>query len=103
MRGTLSPYKGEELGPCDGAVGEVSTHRGSDDGRSGLAHAPHCHTQVLRLDNNGNAFWFQVLDERIGDLAGQPLLELRALGEGLDHAGYTLSLHDALPIRKSVV
>ena len=53
----------------------------------GLADAAHRHAQVLGLDDDDDALHVEVLDERVGDLGGEPLLHLRAAGEDLDQPG----------------
>src|SRR4051794_15618925 len=74
------------LGPGRRVVHLAADRRG-DGARAGLAHAPHGHAQVLRLDHDDHTARIQGPHERIGHLRGQPLLHLWALGEDVDETG----------------
>jgi hypothetical protein len=53
-----------------------------------LLDASHGHAQVLALDDHhARLAGAEVLDEGVGDLRGEPLLDLRTLGEHVDEPG----------------
>src|SRR5205823_306387 len=90
----------QELG-AGGRVGlEDASHGRGDHGAAGLLHAPGYHAEVLGLDHHADPPRIEALDQRIGYLAGQSLLELRPPGVGLDHAGYLRQAH--YPPRRDV-
>src|SRR2546423_7219852 len=75
-----------DLGASRGIVLEQPAHRRGDRQRARLAHAAHRHAQVLGFDQHERAAGVQRLDERVGDLGGEPFLDLRTLGEAVDEA-----------------
>ena len=52
-----------------------------------LRDPAHGHAEVLGLDHHDHAARLEDLHERVGDLGGQPLLHLRALGVDVDEPG----------------
>src|SRR5262249_47031865 len=79
------PDEAHGLGAGGRIVLEHAPHGGRDGEGAGLLHAPHRHAQVLGLDDHEHVRREDV-DEGVGDLGGQPLLHLGALGEPGDHA-----------------
>src|SRR3954466_2526323 len=67
-------HEAHGLAAGGGAVAEDAPHRGGDRGGAGLADAAHGHAQVLGLDDHDDTLRLEDVVERIGDLAGQPLL-----------------------------
>ena len=53
---------------------------------AGLVHAARGHALVRRLDHHGDAARLQHFLHGVGDLGRELLLDLQALGEGIDHA-----------------
>jgi len=51
-----------------------------------LAHPPHHHAQVLRLEDDGDAFRLEHLHERVSDLLRQVFLRLQAARIDIDDA-----------------
>ena len=80
------PDKGQELVPRLGVLPELPEHAGRDRLRVDLLHAPHHHAHVARLDDHADAGGRHGLDHGLGDLAGEPLLDLEPA---------TVDLHDA--------
>ena len=52
----------------------------------GLLDAAQGHAQVLCLEHDADALRRELALQPVGDLRGQPLLDLQRSGEGLDHA-----------------
>src|SRR5581483_2211783 len=63
-----------------------------------LLHPTHHHAQMLRLDDHTDTARTQFLFKRQSDLLGQPLLDLQAPGEHVDHARHFGESDDA-PVR----
>ena len=69
-------------------VAQLAADRGGDGAGAGLADAAHRHAQVLALDDDDDALrGCSCCIERVGDLGGQALLDLRAAREHVDQAG----------------
>ena len=68
------------------ALNDAAHGRGHRPG-AGLADPAHRHAQVLGLDDDDDAARLEPAHQRVGDLAGQPLLHLRAAGVEVDDAG----------------
>ena len=66
---------------------KLAAHRRGDRRRAGLADPAHRHAQVLALDDDDDAARLEDAHERVGDLRGEPLLDLRPLGEDVDQPG----------------
>ena len=47
----------------------------------GFLDAAHGHAEVFGLDDDGNAVRLEDFHDRVGNLAGEALLDLRAAGE----------------------
>ena len=75
------------LAPGRGVVAEDAADGGGHRGRPGLADAAHRHAQVLGLDDHEHAARLEDVVECVGDLAGHPLLHLRAPGVDVDQPG----------------
>src|SRR5512132_1368397 len=73
------------LRPGCRVVLEHAAHGRRDGQRSRLLHPAHRHAQVLGLDDDEHVRG-QDVDERVGDLGREPLLDLGPLGESVDHA-----------------
>src|SRR5215204_321230 len=73
------------LGPGGGIVLEHAAHCRRDGQRPWLLHPAHRHAEVLGLDDHEDVRR-QDVDERIGDLGCEALLNLGPLGEPVDHA-----------------
>ena len=65
----------------------LPAHGAGDGARPGLADAAHGHAQVLALDDHDDAARLQDPHQGVGDLGGEPLLHLRALGVDVDQPG----------------
>ena len=84
-------------------VAEQAPHRRGDRGRARLADAPHRHAQVLGLDHHQHAPGLRALRSmRVGDLGGEPLLHLRALGVAVDQPGQLRQAGDAAVVVRDV-
>ena len=79
-----------------------SRGRRGDRQRARLAHPPHRHAQMLGLDHHEHAARLERLDERVGDLGGQPLLHLRPLREAVDDPGELRQARDAAVVAGDV-
>src|SRR5450755_3229457 len=80
-RGLGQACQGEELGPGPAVGTQRAEHRGGHGGRAHRLHAAQRHAHVLRLDDHAHPPGLQMPGEPVGDLLGQPLLNLRAAGE----------------------
>src|SRR5438445_785639 len=80
-------YHGQELAPSLAIVAEGAQHAAGHHGDVGLVHAARGHALVRRLDDHGDAARLQDLLQRVGDLGRELLLDLQAIGIGVDHAG----------------
>src|SRR5579884_2526769 len=92
----------DRLGPG----GRIGTKEPPDLGRhrdgAGLAHPPHGHAEVLGLDDDEHAPGLEPFDEGVGDLGGQPLLDLGPAGEPLDQPGQLGQPGDAAVVVRDV-
>src|SRR5438309_11331496 len=71
-----------------GGVGLEQTPDGRGDRqRSGLAHPPHRHAEVLGLDHHQDPLGAEDVVDRVGDLGREPLLDLGPSGVRVDQAG----------------
>jgi hypothetical protein len=52
---------------------------------------------VLSFEHGPDTLWSKVCLERLGDLGGQTLLDLKAAGEELNHPGELRQADDAAP------
>ena len=75
--GALRAEVGEELGPGAVAGPEQPEHGRRRHDRARLADAAHHRAQVGRLDDDADALRIESLLEELGDLLGQPLLDLQ--------------------------
>src|SRR6266508_2169201 len=69
------------------AVPELAAHGRGHRDRPWLAHPAHAHAEVLRLDHHQGAARFEVLDELVGDLRGEPLLHLKPARQPVHQPG----------------
>ena len=69
------------------ASGGAAWYVGRHGAGAGLADAAHGHAQVLALDDDDDTSGAGDLGHRVGDLGGQPLLDLWTLGEAVDQTG----------------
>src|SRR5580704_16896784 len=76
----------QELLPGLGLIAKHAQHPAGDKVGATLADAPVDHAMMRGLDHDGDPARFQDLLDRVGDLRGEPLLDLQPLGEDLDHA-----------------
>ena len=53
-----------------------------------LFHAAHHHAQMAGLDDDSDALGFDRVLDGLGNLRGEPFLNLQAAGEGFDEARY---------------
>src|SRR5438445_3842822 len=90
------------LGAGGGAVAELAPHGRGHRERARLAHAPHRHAQVLGLDDDQHPPRLQAGVDLVGDLGGEPLLDLGPLGERVDKAGQLGQAGDAAVLVRDV-
>src|SRR5699024_3937588 len=83
---SLPSDEAHRLGPGR-TVPHQAAHRRGDRPRTGLAHPAHRHAQVFALDHHDHATGIEQLHQRIGDLGGETLLHLRALGVDVHQTG----------------
>mmetsp|Transcript_7492 Transcript_7492/g.20239 ORF Transcript_7492/g.20239 Transcript_7492/m.20239 type:complete len:278 (-) Transcript_7492:320-1153(-) len=77
----------KELGSDLSVILEDSAHGRGGCGGADLLHSAHDHAEVSAFDDDGNTQWFDGLNDGIGDLAGETLLDLQAAGEDLGNTG----------------
>ena len=88
--------QGEELGPA-GRVGPQRAQQGRRDGlRAVRSDAAQRHAGVLGFKHHAHARGAKTGGQALGDLLGQPLLDLRPGGEVLDQTGQLGQPDDAL-------
>src|SRR5256885_3055738 len=68
-------------------VAERAAQRAGDGLGVLLLYAAHHHAQVIRLDHDADARRLEDAAERIGNLIGEPLLDLEPPRKDLDDAG----------------
>ena len=68
--------------------------RGGDGLGAGLADAAHGHAEVLALDHHDHAARLEDARPGLGDLGGQPFLDLRSFGVQVDQPGELLQPGD---------
>ena len=73
---------------------EMSAQRAGDHQAAGLFYAAHGHAGVRGFDQHRDAARLELRHERVGDLAGQALLNLQAQREALDQARQLAQAHD---------
>src|SRR6476659_883428 len=76
----------EEFLPDHRIFPETSQHATGDQIGALLINATSGHAMVGRLDYHANALRLQHVFDRVGDLSGHTLLDLKPLGIGLDYA-----------------
>ena len=81
------PVKGEELGAGARVVAQRAAHARRDRGGARGPHAAQRHAHVLGLDDDAHPARVQVGVQPVGDVRGEPLLHLRAVGVQLHDAG----------------
>src|SRR5438034_4043036 len=84
--GASGVCEGEELRPRARVVAKQAMHRGGDGAGTPRPDTAQRHAQVLGLHHDAYASGRKVGLQPVGDLFGQPFLDLRAAGEHLDHA-----------------
>ena len=72
---------------------EGAQHAAGDHGHPGLVDATGGHALVCGLDHHGDTARLQHLLDRVGDLRGELLLDLQALGIALHHPGELADPH----------
>ena len=86
---------GQEFAARLAVVAEGAQHAAGHHGDVGLVHAARGHALVRRLDDDGDAARLQHFLQRVGDLRRELLLDLQAVGVGIDHAGELADADDA--------
>ena len=88
--------EGEELLPRARVVAQQAVQGRGDGAGAGCLDAAQGHAQVLGLEHHPDALGRELGLEPVGDLLGEPLLDLQAAGEQLDHPGQLGQAEDAL-------
>ena len=70
-----------------GILAEEAAHGRSHGGGSGFFDAPHGHAEVLGFEHDGGTARVELLGDGIGDLGGEPLLDLGPFGVAINEAG----------------
>jgi len=63
-----------------------------------LLDSPHLHAEVLRFNHHAHAFWVEGIRKALGDLLGQPFLDLEPVGEHV-HNAWDFAQADEFPVR----
>src|SRR5918993_1580549 len=79
--------EGEELGAGPVVEPEEPVEGGGDGAGPLGSYAAQGHAEVLGLHHDANALGVELVLQPVGDLLGEPLLDLQAAGEQLDHPG----------------
>ena len=87
----------EELGTGPLVVAHQAGEGRGQGHRTRGAHAAKRHTGVLRFEDHADALGVQGLDEPVGDLGGEALLDLETPGEVGDHPGELGEPEEPLP------
>lgn len=66
---------------------ENATHGRSHGGGAGFFDATHRHAKVLGFENDGGAARVELVGNGVGDLGGEPFLNLGPFGVAIDEAG----------------
>lgn len=76
----------EEFAPGLGTIAELAEHVAGDGGGVLLFDTPHHHAEVACLDHNADAPRLERILQRLGDLGGEALLDLKPAREGVHEA-----------------
>jgi hypothetical protein len=87
----------EELGPGGGVAAKLAVECGGDGGGPGCCDAAHGHAQMFGFHDDAHPARRYVLLEPVGDLLGEPFLDLGAAREQLDHPSQLGQAKDPLP------
>ena len=82
--------------PGTGVLAQGAQQGRGDGGRTGGLDAAQGHAGVFGFDDHTDALGLQVFGEPIGDLFGEPFLDLGATGEMLDDTGEFGQSEDAV-------
>ena len=88
--------QGQELLAGAGVVADEAAQRRGHGLGAELLHAAQRHAEVLGLENDADALGFELELEPVGDLRGQPFLDLQIAGEELDDAAELAQADDPL-------
>ena len=79
-------YHRQEFLPGHGILPEASKHAAGHKIRTLLVDATRRHAMMNRLDHYADTPGLENFLDRVGDLRGQPFLDLKPSGIGFDHA-----------------
>src|SRR5947209_4406367 len=95
----LLPNQGHRLGARARVFAEAAAYGRGDGDRAGLLHAANGHAGVLGLHDDHHADRLESVEERVGNLGGQALLNLQAPRESLDQPRQLRQPDDAPRLR----
>ena len=78
-------HQGQHFAAAALVAAENAHHAAGRHHHAGRVDAPRAHASVARLDDHRNALGVEMLADAVGDLRGQPLLDLQPPREAVQH------------------